>query len=83
MGNYSNELRWKFIRANNLLQFIHQVTIEFMFWKSVALERFKSVGLNKKRLNYEKTSIFRWQMNLSVEKHDRQRHIAEPNLGFD
>ena len=27
MGNYFNELRWKIIRANNLLQFIHQVTI--------------------------------------------------------
>ena len=30
------------IRANNLLQFIHQVTIEFMFRKSMAQERFKS-----------------------------------------
>ena len=29
MGNYFNELRWKIIRANNLLQLIHQVTIEF------------------------------------------------------
>ena len=28
MGNYFNELRWKIIRANNLLQLIHQVTIE-------------------------------------------------------
>ena len=27
MGNYFNELRWKIIWANNLLQFIHQVTI--------------------------------------------------------
>ena len=26
MGNYFNELRWKNIRANNLLQFIHKVT---------------------------------------------------------
>ena len=48
MGNYSNELRRKIIRANNLLQFIHQATIEFRFRKSVALERFKSVSLNKK-----------------------------------
>ena len=31
IGNYCNELRWKVIRANNLLQFIHQVTIEFRF----------------------------------------------------
>ena len=31
MGNYFNELRWKFIRANNLLQFIHQVTIQTFF----------------------------------------------------
>ena len=32
----------KIIRANNLLQFIHQVTIEFRFRKSLAQERFKS-----------------------------------------
>ena len=42
MGNYFNELRWKIIRANNLLQFIHQITIEFRFQKSLAQERFKS-----------------------------------------
>ena len=42
MGNYFNELRWKIIGANNLLQFIHQVTIEIRFWKSLAQERFKS-----------------------------------------
>ena len=42
MGNYFNELRWKIIRANNLLQFIHQVTIETRFRKSLAQERFKS-----------------------------------------
>ena len=32
----------KIIRANNLLQFIHQVTIEFRFRKFLAQERFKS-----------------------------------------
>ena len=37
MRNYFNELRWKIIWANNLLQFIHQVTIEIKFWKSLAL----------------------------------------------
>ena len=42
IGNYFNELRWKIIRANNLLQFIHQVIIEFRFRKSLAQERFKS-----------------------------------------
>ena len=42
MGNYFYELRWKNIRANNLLQFIHQVTIEIRFRKSLAQERFKS-----------------------------------------
>ena len=42
MGNYFNELRWKIIRANNLLQFIHQVTIELRFRKSLAQKRFKS-----------------------------------------
>ena len=30
------------IRANNLLQFIHQGTIEFRFRKTLAQERFKS-----------------------------------------
>ena len=42
MGNHFNELRWKIIRANNLLQLIHQVTIEIRFRKSLAQERFKS-----------------------------------------
>ena len=32
----------KIIRAKNLLQFIHQVTIEIRFRKSLAQERFKS-----------------------------------------
>ena len=32
----------KKIRANNLVQFIHQLTIEFRFRKSLAQERFKS-----------------------------------------
>ena len=32
----------KNIRANNLLQFIHQVTIEIRFRKSLVQERFKS-----------------------------------------
>ena len=47
MGNYFNELRWKIIRANNLLQLIHQVTIEIRFRKSMAQERFKSKMLYK------------------------------------
>ena len=42
MENYFNELRWKSIRANNLLQFIRQVTIDFRFRKSFAQKRFKS-----------------------------------------
>ena len=42
MGNYFNELCWKIIRANNLLQLIHQVTIEIRFRKSLAQERSKS-----------------------------------------
>ena len=33
MGNYFKELRWKNIRAYNLLQFIHHLTIEFRFRK--------------------------------------------------
>ena len=42
MGNYFNKLRRKIIRGNNLLQFIHQVTIEFRFRKSLAQRRLKS-----------------------------------------
>ena len=42
MRNYFDELRWNIIRANNLLQFIYQVTIEIRFRKSLAQERFKS-----------------------------------------
>ena len=42
MENYFNELRWKDIRANNLIQFIYQVTIELRFQKSLTHERFKS-----------------------------------------
>ena len=42
MENYFNELRRKIIIANNLLQFIYHVTIEFMFPKSLTQERFKS-----------------------------------------
>ena len=38
MGNYFNELRLKIIRANNLLQFINQITIEFRLQKSLAQE---------------------------------------------
>ena len=38
MGDYFNELRWKIIRAKNLLQFIHQVTIEFRFRKSFEVQ---------------------------------------------
>ena len=41
MGNYFNELRWKIIRANNLLQLINQFTIEFRFRKSLVQEWFK------------------------------------------
>ena len=40
-GKYFNELRWKNIRANNLLQFNHQVTIEIRFRNSLTQERFK------------------------------------------
>ena len=42
MRNYFNELRWKIIRAINLLQFIHQFTTEFRFRKSLEQEIFKS-----------------------------------------
>ena len=42
MGNCFNDLRRKIIRANNLHQFIHQVTIEIRFQKFLAQERFKS-----------------------------------------
>ena len=41
MGTYFNELGWKIIRANNLPQFIHQVTTETRFRKSLVQEKFK------------------------------------------
>ena len=37
----------KIIRANNLLQFIHQVTIEIRFRKTLAQERSSSVTSRK------------------------------------
>ena len=36
-----DKLRLKIIRANNLIQSIHEVTIELRFRKSFAQERFK------------------------------------------
>ena len=42
MGNYFYKLRWKIIEANNLLQLIHQVSIEFRFRMSLLQERSKS-----------------------------------------
>ena len=42
MGFYFNKLRWKIIKANNLLHFMHKVTLEFKFRKTLAQERLKS-----------------------------------------
>ena len=42
MGNNMKELSLKISRANNLLQLIHQVTIEIRFQNSWAQEKFKS-----------------------------------------
>ena len=42
MGIYFNKLSCIKIKANNLFQFIHQVTIKFRFRKSLAQERLKS-----------------------------------------
>ena len=56
MGNFFNKPSWKITRANNPLQFKHQVTIEFRFQKSLAQERFKS--------NFE----FRYQIKVSSIK---------------
>ena len=42
MGNYFNELRWNIIKANDLLQYIHQFTIEIRFRKSLTQEKLKS-----------------------------------------
>ena len=53
MGNYFDKLRWKIIRANNLLQFIHH---KIQIPKSLAQERFKS--------NFE----FRYQIIVSSIK---------------
>ena len=46
MGNYFNELRWKIIRANNLLQLIHQVTIEIRF-RTRSLVRIRATYTNR------------------------------------
>ena len=46
MGNYFYELSWKIIRANNLLQFIHQVTIEFSFRSLNILEHKQIIDNN-------------------------------------
>ena len=70
MGNYFNELRWKIIRTNNLLQFIHQVIIEIRFWKSLAQERFKS--------NLE----FRNQIIVSSIKFMILKEFWYPSIGF-
>ena len=43
MGNYFNKLRWKIIRAKNLLQLIHQVTIEIRFRNQIILSNWGSV----------------------------------------
>ena len=51
MGNYFNELRWKIIRANNPLQFIHQVTISLKGAEST-LDNYHIVGKHVSRLNY-------------------------------
>ena len=58
IGNYSNELRRKIIRANNLLQFIHQATIEFRFRKSVALESLNKINKLRKYIYLSLTSKF-------------------------
>ena len=42
MGNHFNELRCKIIKANILLQLIHQVTIEFRIRKSLEQKIYKS-----------------------------------------
>ena len=71
MGNYFNELRWKIIRANSLLQLIHQVTIEIRFQKSLAQERLKS--------NLE----FRNQIIVSKGAKIRNRYNQVPHLTQD
>ena len=66
MGNYSNELRRKLLEPTIFFN-LYTKPPKNSGSESMALERFKSVNLNKK-LNYENTSISRWQVNLSVEK---------------
>ena len=44
MGTYFIELRWNLLEHNNLLQPIHQVTIDFRFRQSLTQERF-SLGI--------------------------------------
>ena len=42
MWSYFNNLRWKIIRANHFLKFIHYVTMIPWFWKFMVQERCKS-----------------------------------------
>ena len=72
MGNYFNELPWKIIWANNLLWFIHQVTIEFRLWTFLVQERFKS---NLK---------FRYQIIVSsVSKNKQLRIVSKQKYAAD
>ena len=81
MGNYFNELRWKIIRANNLLQFIHQITIEFRFRKSLAQERFKS-NLEFRYQNCSKSSIpCRMQGSLYCKQYGPRNDLSQ-GAGF-
>ena len=71
------ELRWKIIKANNLLQIMHQVTIEFRLRKSLAQERLKSnlefryqiiVSSKIFRKGFAKTTSKKWQSLTALHK---------------
>ena len=67
MGNYLNGLRWKIVRANNLLQFIYQVTIESRFRKALEQERFKSNFELKFELKLKIRPICSWYTNILIQ----------------
>ena len=81
MGNYFDEQHRKIIRANNLLQFIHQVTINYSFRKSFAQEGFKS------NLKFRKTNldIYYFEKNLQgfpLQSEMREKSSGESKFGI-
>ena len=78
------------MRGNNLLQLIHQVTIELRFGKSLAQERFKSNlelryqskkdSMDQKSIKSSATPVPRYQMGKlhNHNKYHKQEQRGQP-----